>query len=179
MGEPMGKKIVSVIVILAFVLFSESCIVHTTMQRSAASLSGGPGLKSPIVRVLLESGETREFGRKSPAYLVGDAVVPGGGMVTVSTGGSVQVQREGDIYVLKTGDGKIHRVRAYRLETKRNRLTYFDPGLEGIPLSDITTIWTRQVAVGLSVLLSIVSAVAGLFIVAAIGLSGGMGPIIQ
>ncbi len=174
----MGKKFVSVIVILTFVIFSESCIVHTTIQRSAASLSGGPGLKSPIVRVLLESGETREFGKKNPAYLVGDAVVPGGGKVTVSTGGSVQVQREGDLYVIKTGDGKIYRVRAYRLETKPDRLTYSDPGLEGIPLSDITTIWTRQVAVGSSVVLSILSAVAGFFVVAAIGWSGGMGPIL-
>jgi hypothetical protein len=168
----MGKKFVSVIIVLAFILFSESCVIHRTTQSSAASLSDGPGLKSPIVRILLRSGETREFGKKSPAFLVGDAVVPGGGLVTVTTGGSVQVQREGDLYVIKTGDGKTYRVRSYRLDAKRGQLTYPEPAAEGIRLSDIVTVWIRQAAVGASVLASILATVGGLIIVAFAAWSG-------
>lgn len=148
----MCKKCVSVILILSFVLFSESCAFYRTKMYSPYGSARIPGPKASIVRVLLKSGEIREFGKKNPAHVLDGAVVWTGPTVTVRTGGSFEVSREEELYIIKTGDGRTYRTSYYRLDAANGRLTYATLENAPIPLSEVDMIWTRDVNKGLTVL---------------------------
>lgn len=164
----MGKKFVSVIVILTFVIFSESCIFYRTKRYSTESPSRGPGPKASIVRILLKSGETREFGKKNPAHIVNRAIIWNGPKVTITTGGSAEISREGDAYVITTGDGRAIRASSYSLDAAKGRLTYLTQENPPIPLSEVAVIWTRDANTGLTILVWLP---IGLYILAALAWS--------
>ena len=76
MGVNMkNKRPVSVIVILAFLQLTVSCSIHKTTQRKPDEMSGAKARTRPIVRVLMKSGETIEFPKGDPGYLLGDKIV--------------------------------------------------------------------------------------------------------
>ncbi len=147
-----NKKFVSVLVIVAFMQLTVSCVIHKTTQHTPEGLSRGPGIKSPIVRVLMKSGETLEFGKKNPGYIVGGAIVRTGLTQTVKTGGSAEIGREGDLYVIKTGSGQTYRTKSYSLDAKRGQVTITLQENMPIPLSDVEMIWTRQTDGGMTAL---------------------------
>jgi hypothetical protein len=165
----MAKKSISIIVIVAFVIFSESCVIHRTRKYSTESLSRGPSPKASIVRVLLKSGETREFGRKDQVHFINGAIVRRGPTVTVRTYGSADVSRKGDLYIIKTGDGRTYRTSFYSLDTAGGRLTYATQDIAPIPLSEVALIWTRDVNTGLTILLWLP---VGLYLLAGLAWSG-------
>jgi hypothetical protein len=140
----MAKKFISIIVIVAFVILSESCIFPTTTKYSTEGMSRTPGPKASIVRVLLKSGETREFGRKDQARIINGAIVRWGTMVTVRTSDPVDISRDGDTYVINTGDGRTYRTSFYSLDAANGRLTYATQENAPIPLSEVAMIWTRD-----------------------------------
>ncbi len=140
----MSKRFFSIIVILAVVIFSESCIFPRTTKYSTESMSRGPGPKADIVRVLLKSGETREFGRKDHAHIINGVVLTRGQTVTVRTNGQVDISREGDTYVIRTGDGRTYKASFYSLDAAEGRLAYATPENAPIPLSEVAAFWTRD-----------------------------------
>lgn len=141
----MNKKWVSVFLILAFVLFTESCAIHKTTKRPVESLAGKPDLKSPVVRILMKSGEMRDFGKDNPGFIRGNAVIRMKGITTVKSGGSINVHQEGDLYVIETKDGWTYRAKTYHLNEKTGELTLNSPDTESIPLADVDLVWTRDV----------------------------------
>jgi hypothetical protein len=165
----MSKKIVSVILVLAFVLFSESCTVYRTKTYSADGPARVPGPKSSVVRVLLKSGETREFGKKNPAHVINGAIVWTGPMVTVRSGGSIEVAREGGGYIIKTADGRTYRTSFYTRDGASGGLKYATQEIAPIPLSEVDMFWTRDVNKVLTILLWLP---AFLYLVAAFSWSG-------
>ncbi len=148
----MSKRLVSIVVIVAVVVFSESCIFYKTKRYLTESQSRGPGPRASIVRVKLKSGETREFKKKDPAHLINGEIVWTGPTISVSTKGSADVAREGDHYIIKTGDGRTYRTSFYRLDAGLGRLTYATQESASIPLKDVATIWTREIDKVLSIL---------------------------
>lgn len=114
---------ISISVIVTFVILSESGIFPTTTEYSTEGMSRTPGPKASIVRVLLKSGETREFGRKDQARIINGAIVRRGTMVTVRTSDPVDISRDGDTYVINTGDGRRYRASVYSLDAANGRLT--------------------------------------------------------
>ena len=164
MGVNMkNKRPVSVIVILAFLQLTVSCSIHKTTQRKPDEMSGAKARTRPIVRVLMKSGETIEFPKGDPGYLLGDKIVGTAKTKTVKVKGNLGISKEGDIHIIRLASGETYRARSYRLIDNDSRLVMELEPTPPIPLSDVELVWTRQTDAALSVLAALggVALVAG------------------
>jgi len=71
----MGKKLISLLTLLAFIIFSLSCTIHKTKKVSVATLAQWKGKKVEILGVMKISGEYVEFDEDSPGGIQQNSIV--------------------------------------------------------------------------------------------------------
>ena len=165
------RRPVSMIVILAFLQLLVSCSIHKTIRNTPDQISRGKAQNRPIIRVLMKSGETIEFSKHDPGYIVGGTIVRSGLTQTVKTGGSTEITREGDLYVIKTGAGQTYRTKSYSLNSKGDRMTIARQENVPIQLSEVDMVWTRQNDAVMSAVVSVLAIVGVIGLILTIGRS--------
>ena len=73
----MAKKLISVLTLVAFSIFTWSCSVYSTKKITPDKAGGRHGADVQVLRVMKTSGEIVEFSEKYPGYIAGDAIVGG------------------------------------------------------------------------------------------------------
>ncbi len=140
----MVHKGVTVFTLLAFALFSMSCVFHTTQERSIETLAGKKA--SPeIVGVQTKAGEYIEFGR-TPARIRGDAVVgEGRRKVEINKDDILATEKDakGRVTFVTTKDGK--RYEASGISAAGDKYDCVANEAVSIPLSDIRLVSVRTV----------------------------------
>ena len=71
----MGRKIVSMFTLVAFMVLSVSCVHYRYTELKDKPATQWEGEKVKIVEVLKKSGEIIEFSKKNPAYVQKDKIV--------------------------------------------------------------------------------------------------------
>ncbi len=136
-------KSVALFLTAAFVQLTASC--YTTKRMPPERVAPA---KQNIVRVLKKNGETLEFAKSNPAFIVGDHVQPGAGL-TVKADGTT-IEKKGDTYIVKTKKGMTYEATSYSRSGDNYVLTL--TSMQTIPLSDVAMIWTRDFSGGLTAL---------------------------
>jgi hypothetical protein len=140
----MVHKGITVFTLLAFALFSMSCVFHTTQERSIETLAGKKA--SPeIVGVQTKTGEYIEFG-KTPARIRGDAVVGAGRRKVEINKDDVQnteKDAKGRVNFVTTKDGK--RYESFGLSAAGDKYDCVTNEAVSILLSDIRLVSVRTV----------------------------------
>ncbi|MGA2532824.1 MAG: hypothetical protein ABSG19_07265 [Candidatus Aminicenantales bacterium] len=147
------RRPISILLILAFLQLTMSCL--RTKTRAPEQVSSGTKVYK-VVRVLKKSGETVDFGKDSPAYLIGNEIRSSGEMHLDADG--LRIEKQGDTYTVTTKSGTIYKTReATRAgEYYTIKAEAFPP----IPLSEVAMVWTRENN-DLGTALVVVGAIAG------------------
>jgi hypothetical protein len=147
----MARRIVALFTLLAFLIFSGSCMVYRVQQKSFASVARkGPRVK--ILALQTKAREYLEFGESRPAR-ISNGVVLGEVLKTV------EFRRE-DIaewtafssnlpHLVRTKDGRSYNVLAARFEGDQLVCQAYMP--VSIPLADVDLAWIKTANTGASI----------------------------
>jgi hypothetical protein len=166
-GNAMAKKIVSLLTMVAFLVFTQVCTIYSTKKISPDVAAQKAGQDVRIMRVMKTSGEMVEFEEKNPGYIVKDAVVGRSNIketVEVSRDNIKLIQHQDNkkIIYISTKDGKTYSpIISYKEMPDKIVLEAYKT--ESIPFTDIEMIWLKERNPGASTLatLGVVAAVAG------------------
>jgi len=163
----MAKKIVSLMTIAAFLVFSQTCTLYSTKKVGPDVAAQKADKDVKVMRVLKTSGEIVEFDEKSPGYIVKNSVVGKSNIketVEVSKENIQKIAQHDNkkIISVTTKDGKIYSPIISYTEMP-DKIVVEAYGTESIPLTDIEMIWLKERNPGASTLatLGLVAAVAG------------------
>ncbi|MGD8536235.1 MAG: hypothetical protein PVF66_10345 [Candidatus Aminicenantes bacterium] len=159
----MGKKIVSLVTIIAFISFSLSCTVHKTTKEKLTPESRLEGDRVEILAVMKTSGEYIEFPKDWPGEILqGRIMGPGKKELEIKRDDiqEIKVNSEGRTYEIITNDGKkypppasiIDRTDFQELED-RVIISFYES--ISIPLSEVELAWIRRVDPGMSFVTSV------------------------
>jgi len=153
------RRPVSVIVILAFLQLLVSCSIHIrkTVRGTPEDIIGGTAQNPLIIRVLMKSGETIEFSKEEPGYVLGDKIFRKDKMRSVNFKGHLAISKDDDIYVIKTVSGETYRCRSYRITDDGDKLVMEVEPKPPIPLSEVDMVWTRQTDAVMSTVMSVLA----------------------
>ncbi len=143
----MGKKILTFITLVAVIIYSTSCAVHTTKKKRVMTVADWEGEEIEILKVLKTSGEYIEFPNEQPGRIYKDTI-------TGDVKKEIEIDREnieeidrnkeGKISSILTKDGKIYWVSVndviLEIETKII-ITIYESVF--IPLSEVELIWVK------------------------------------
>lgn len=154
------RRPISIFLILAFLQLTMSCM--STKTRSPEQVSSGTKVYN-VVRVLKKSGETVDFGKDNPAYLVGREIRSSREIRLAAKG--LRIEKQGDVYIVTTKSGITYRTS----EVKQTEDYYIIKGesTPPIPLSDVSMVWTRE-SNDLGTALVVVGVIAGVLGVVAL-----------
>jgi hypothetical protein len=158
----MARKIVALIELLAFSLFTTCCVYHVQQKNFASIARGGPGVK--ILAVQTTAREYLEFGEKHPARLDHASVV-GESLTTVEFNREDIVERAHLTptptlpSTVETKDGKSYRVISSRPAGDKLICQAYVP--VSIPVSEVQLAWVKTVNAGASIL----QGVAGVLVI--------------
>jgi len=71
----MSKRIVALLTIAAFMIFTQACTVYSTKRIGPDVAVQKTSADVRVIKVMKTSGEIVEFGEKTPAYIVNDAII--------------------------------------------------------------------------------------------------------
>lgn len=141
----MDKKLVTVVLLPAFCVFSLSCASAPRLKAPSEIASFGP--RTAIVTVVLKSGETVEFPKSHPGR-----VVPGGGGITGKSLQEIDVDAAGVRQVIRgnknkplrliTKDGVTYDLVTYEESGDKIHIRAYAPVT--IPAKDIQQVWIRK-----------------------------------
>lgn len=144
----MKKKLVSLITMVAFIVFSLSC--YTMQKKKIETVAVKKREKIAILGVVKKSGDIVEFVKKNPGRISKDCIIG----IAASVTEDVEIDRanikgtnideKGKISSFTTKDGKIYNVLNGSLCEEKDKFvftaTYVSHELISIPLSDVKTI---------------------------------------
>lgn len=161
----MQRKIISVLTLVAVLIFSWSCVSHYTKKEDVATLAKQKKNSLKVVGVQTCEGEYLEFFEKEETIVTKDALtgyVAAEGVLEIDKSEIVSKKREkrGDYYVIKTKDGRRYAA-AYLDESQGKIILTKSYSWTSIPLSQAEFIWVRKSRAGAGVyLLGVVAFVA-------------------
>ncbi|MEE9502718.1 MAG: hypothetical protein V3V48_11630 [Candidatus Aminicenantaceae bacterium] len=157
----MKRKIISVITLVAFFVFTISCAVHQVkkMAPEKAEAYSKAGKKVRIIGVVTISGERFDFPKKNPGTILGDKIVSTGSPVSKKTWMELEksnIQRiskdaKDEVVELTTKDGKIHRVEKDSYSEFGDKVAFTAITLLArisIPLSEVELVAVRKLNPG-------------------------------
>jgi hypothetical protein len=147
------RRSISVLLILAFLQLMVSCV--STKTRTPEQVSARAKVYK-VVRVLKKSGETVDFGKDSPAYLVGNEIRSSGEIHLDADG--LRIEKQGDMYTVTTKSGIIYKTRA--VTRAGEYYTIQAEAFPPIPLSEVSMLWTSE-SNDLGTALVVVGVIAG------------------
>ncbi|MBN2244527.1 MAG: hypothetical protein JW755_01645 [Candidatus Aminicenantes bacterium] len=171
----MCKKIISVVILAAFLCFSFSCKVHRVDKMRVQTIPSAENENLEIVGVLLINGKTIVFRKDKPAR-ISDGIITGIPIRPEEEFEQVTIlksdikstslsQESGDIIEILTSDGEKYfpvmgTVQEFpdKLEFKISSMQRWAP--VSIPVSEVEQVLIRKVDSGKSFLASMVTAVA-------------------
>jgi hypothetical protein len=159
----MGKKIISLITIIAFMSFSLSCTVYKTTKERITPKSRLKGTRVEILAVMKTSGEYIEFPKGWPGEISRDNISgPARKELEINRDDIQEIRRtvEGRIYEIITRDGKnfptpgsIKDRTNFQFLEDRIRVTYYE--LITIPLQEVEIAWVKRVDLGMAFMASL------------------------
>lgn len=145
----MGKRLVSLFTIVAFIIFSISCLgIYTTKKDRITKAASWRGKKVKILAVMKTSGEYIEFPREQPGKILGDKIVAGleKENIEIDRADLKEVIRneKRKIWEITTKDGKVYFADSYRslgdkIVARVHKLSF------SIPLSEVEMAWVKRV----------------------------------
>jgi hypothetical protein len=157
----MFKKMTAALTLMAFIVFSTSCVFHRTARQSVETVAQ-KGARAEIVAIQTKSGEYIEFRKGHPARIQEDSVV-GETLKAIEIDKAdiqnVKRNKKGKIEEIVTKDGTNYAV-VSSVEEKEKVASVMVYSAVSVPLSDIQLAWVKRVDVGATVL-----ATAGLVVV--------------
>lgn len=151
----MARKIVALIELLVFSIFTTSCVYHVQQKNFAAVARSGP--KTKILAAQTKAREYIEFGEKRPARLDHEAVV-GEGLTTVEFNRDDVVTEVAPtpaaLGSITTKDGKQYRVltRVFTMRPDGEKVLCQAYMPVSIPGSEVQLAWVKTVNTGKSIL---------------------------
>ena len=147
----MGRKVIALIELVAFSLFTMSCVYHVQQKGFATVAGRGPGTK--ILAVQTKGRDYVDFGGKHPALLKHGAVV--GESLTTVEFNREEVVREIDPSPtapgeVETRDGQCYKVLTSRSDGDKLICQAYLP--VSIPASEIQLAWVKTADTGKSIL---------------------------
>jgi hypothetical protein len=173
----MFKKTITYFTLIAFILFTVSCVIYRTQKKRAEDIVGLKAKKVQILAVLTTSGEHIEFPEHQPGIISGSNVV---GLTSIAQVAEKLELDKSNIQSTKrtkdtiteilTTDGKKYMVIAGTAEEEKDKVTfsflrYYPSKSVSIPLSEVELVWVRSEDPGLT-FLSIMGGIAAATLVA-------------
>jgi len=162
----MAKKIIAVLTLFTFSLFSASCMRAYKVQQESMDTAAKKGAKAKLLGVQTKSREYLEFREGSPAKIQADAVC-GEILKTVEFNRADIAEKidpvQGKLGEVLTRDGKQFRFLTARADGDKLICQIYNP--VSIPLSEIQLAWLKQVNTGATILQTAVAYVLILTVV--------------
>ena len=157
----MAKKIVSLLTLVAFIIFSLSCTVYTTKEERSTKAASWGGKRVKILGVLKTSGEKIEFPKEYPASLSGSYIrgIRFGKTLLLDRENiqSIRRDKKQKMFEITTNDGKTY-VGILEKETTGGIFIKTFESIS-IPLHEVELAWVKKVNPGLTFLASFGSVV--------------------
>jgi len=145
----MFKKIISLLTIITFVIFSYSCASYSVQKKSIDTIDISSLSKLRIVGVQTKSGEDVGFLWERPASINYNAVV--GKTITrkevVIKKTDIKIHRKSSLYkefdLIQTKDGKTYETNSYQINSDSIVINQYLEGVS-IPLEQVDLIWVLK-----------------------------------
>jgi hypothetical protein len=153
----MNKKAVACFTLMAFIVFTASCIVRTYKKQRAEDIVGIHGIGNKILAVSTTSGEHIEFPKEHPGRISGTNIVgiaeseELGGRIELNKTDIEKIKRSyGKIDEILTIEGKWYKVIPGTVKKKKDGIIFSYYKGVSIPLSEVELAWVKKVDIGLT-----------------------------
>jgi len=182
----MVRKILSVLTLVVFLLFSFSCTIHRISQQPIKTIISGKEKRFEMVGVLLKNEGKIEFSAENPAkvengFIIGQPINADESTklmehLVILKSNIVNAIRSSvgeDIIEIMTKDGeKLLPVKGTLIESS-DKVEFMIYMPASIPVSQVNLVWLRKVDIVNTFFASLAGGAGFLLVIALVGMSGG------